>query len=110
MAYDARLYVTFPQEINQPAQFFPRLPPEREILKVRKKGRNDTSKDFRVRRHTVQNALIWLKQNNSVYSNITINQERLQQLPLDGEMPNIQTLEKNLTGCLSVKQRRQTFS
>jgi hypothetical protein len=56
--------VTFPQEINQPAQIFPRLPPEIEILKVRKKGRNDTSKDFRVRRHTVQNALIWLKQNN----------------------------------------------
>ena len=85
--------VTFPQEINQPAQIFPRLPPEIEILKVRKKGRNDTSKDFRVRRHTVQNALIWLKQNNSVYSNITISQERLQQLPLDREMPNIQTLE-----------------
>ena len=85
--------VTFPQEINQPAHIFSRLPPEIEILKVRKKGRNDTSTDFRVRRHTVQNALIWLKQNNSVYSNITISQERLQQLPLDGEMPNIQTLE-----------------
>jgi hypothetical protein len=56
--------VTFPQEINQPAQILPRLPPEIEILKVRKKGRNDTSTDFRVRRHTVQNALIWLKQNN----------------------------------------------
>jgi hypothetical protein len=28
--------VTFPQEINQPAQIFPRLSPEIEILKVRK--------------------------------------------------------------------------
>lgn len=53
--------VTFQQEINQPAQILPRLPPEIQILKVRKKGRNDTSKYFRVRRHTVQNALIWLK-------------------------------------------------
>lgn len=31
--------VTFPQEINQPAHILPRLPPEIEILKERKKER-----------------------------------------------------------------------
>ena len=80
------------QEIKQPAQILPRLPPEIEISKVRK-VETIRQKIFRVRRHTVQNALIWLKQNHSIYSNITIIQERLEQLPLDGEMPNIQTLE-----------------
>ena len=38
--------VTFPQEINEPAQIFLRLPEEIKIIKVRKQGKNDTSKDF----------------------------------------------------------------
>ena len=36
--------VTFPQYINQPAQKFPRLPIEISIIRVRKQGKNDTSK------------------------------------------------------------------
>lgn len=50
---NSRHCVTFPQEINQPAQIRLRLPSEIEMFKVRKKGRKDTSTDFRVRRHTV---------------------------------------------------------
>ncbi len=34
--------VTFPQEINEPTQIFPRLPEEINIIKVRKQGRNET--------------------------------------------------------------------
>ena len=85
--------VTFPQDINEPAQIFPRLPEEINIIKVRKRGRNDTSKDFRVRRYRVQNALIWLKENNPVYSDIFISQERVTMLPLDGECAGIPTVE-----------------
>lgn len=48
--------VTFPQEVNEPANIFPRLPKEIEVLKVKRKGQNDTSKNFVVRRYKIQNA------------------------------------------------------
>lgn len=73
--------VTFPQEVNEPAQISPRLPSEIHILKVCKQGKNDTSKNFRVRRYKVQNALMWLKENNPAYSNIIISQDRLDAIP-----------------------------
>ena len=40
--------VTFPQEINEPTNIFPRLPTEVSLFKVQKRGKNDSSKDFRV--------------------------------------------------------------
>jgi hypothetical protein len=82
-----------PQEVNQPSQILPRLLKDIKILKVRKRGKNYTSKEFTVRRFKVQNALLWLKQNNPVYSDIMIGQDRLELLPIDGEMPDIETLE-----------------
>ncbi len=78
--------VTFPQAVDEPAQIFPKLPKEIKVIKVRKKGKNDTSKDFRVRRYKIQHALEWLKSNNPVYKDITISNERLSQLPEDGEI------------------------
>ena len=65
--------VTFPQEINEPAKNFPRLPPEVNLVRVRKQGSNDTTKDFTVRRYTIQSALLWLKQNNPAYADIEIS-------------------------------------
>ena len=53
--------VTFPQNVNEPAQIFPRLPKELQIIRVRKQGKNDSYKDFNVRRAKVQTALQWLK-------------------------------------------------
>ena len=87
--------VTFPQEINEPAKIFPRLPNEVSIIKVRKRGKNDSSKDFRVRRFHVQNALIWLKENNPAYFDIEVSQDRLNKLPLDGECDDIPNVEFN---------------
>lgn len=49
--------VTFPQEINEPANIFPRLPQEIQIIKVKKQGKNDTCREFRVRRLKVEQAL-----------------------------------------------------
>lgn len=46
--------VTFPQEINEPATIFPRLPHEINIIKVKKQGKNHSSKEFRVRRFKIQ--------------------------------------------------------
>ena len=78
--------VTFPQDINEPAQILPKLPQEINIIKVRRQGRNETNKDFRVRRHTVQSALQWLKDNNPAFSDIIISTERLNLLPLNDEI------------------------
>jgi signal recognition particle subunit SEC65 len=85
--------VTFPQEVNEPGQIFPRLPQEIQIIRVRKQGKNNTSKEFRVRRFKVQHALVWLKSNNPAFSDIIISQERLEALPTDGEIENINTVE-----------------
>ncbi|XP_021371429.1 uncharacterized protein LOC110466321 [Mizuhopecten yessoensis] len=84
--------VAFPQQINEPARILPKLPSEINMLKVKRKGKNESYKEHRVRRFTVQNALIWLKNNNLAYSDITISQDRLSQLPLDSTL-ELQSLE-----------------
>ena len=59
--------VAFPQEVSEPGKkMFPKLPAEVNIITVRKQGEHDTSKEFNVRRYTIQNALIWLKENNCI--------------------------------------------
>lgn len=39
---------------------------------------------FRVKRHRVHRALIWLKEHNPLYHNVEINDELLAELPEDG--------------------------
>jgi hypothetical protein len=53
--------VTFPQDVNEPANILPQLPKELKMICVRKIGANNTSKEFNVRRLAVLNALKWLK-------------------------------------------------
>jgi hypothetical protein len=81
-------YSFIPQEVNKPSQILPRLAKDIKTLKVRKGGKYDTSKEFTVRRFNVQSALLWLKQNNPVYSDIIFSQDRLELLPIDGKMPD----------------------
>ena len=90
--------ITFPQAIDEPAHVLPKLPEDVHIIKVRRKGRNDTSKDFRVRRYAVQNALMWLKENNPAFQDILISDQRLSQLPLDGELQNGHVMEYDESG------------
>jgi len=66
---------------------------EVDIIRVRRQGRDDTHKDFRVRRHHLEGALCWLKCNNPAYGNIEIDNARLENLPEDGELPNLRTVE-----------------
>ena len=47
--------VTFPQEVNEPAKIFPRLPNEINLIRVRRIGKNETS-NYSVGRFKVQNA------------------------------------------------------
>ena len=84
--------VAFAQQIDQPAQIFPRLPSEVKIIKVRKRGKNDTNKDFTVRKAKIVAALRFLKANTPGYEDIIISQERIDMLPDEGEV-NMETLE-----------------
>ena len=85
--------IAFPQAVQEPATILPRLPAEVDIIRVRRQGRNDTHKDFRVRRHSVEQALRWLRDNNPAYGDIVIDDARIQNLPEDGELPNLRTVE-----------------
>ena len=72
---------------------FPRIPKEIEVLKVKKQGQNDTSKDFVVRRYKVQNALNFLKTNNPAFSDIIIDIDRINALSVEGELSDIETID-----------------
>ena len=73
--------INMPQDLSVFATILPRLPSELDVMIVRKKGSNNTHRDFRVRRMVVQCALRWLKQNNKYYCNIDSDVSVLSQLP-----------------------------
>ena len=75
-----------PQDLSVFATSLPRLPSELDVMIVRKKGSNNTHRDFRVRRMVVQRALQWLKQNNKYYRNIDIDVSVSSQLPDDEDL------------------------
>ena len=85
--------IEFPQAVQEPATILPRIPAEVDIIRVRRQGRDDTHKDFRVTRHRVERALRWLSDNNPAYADIVIDDARIQNLPEDGELPNLRTVE-----------------
>ena len=47
---------------------------------------SERRRDFRVRRGKIEAALCWLSANNKWYRDVTISQDRLSQLPLDGNL------------------------
>jgi hypothetical protein len=44
-------------------------------------------KTFRVRRHNIYDALIWLKRHNPIYADVVIDESRLQELP-ENDVPD----------------------
>ena len=67
-----------------------------QVIRVRKQERNDTSKEFNVRRFIIQQVLQWLKLNNPAYFDIIISQERLDLLPENAPV-EIHTVETKLS-------------
>ena len=67
-----------------------------------KTRKNDTHKDFRVRRHRVEETLRWLKDNNPAYGDV-IDGARIENLPEDGELPNLRTVEFSETERIDVQ-------
>ncbi len=65
--------INLPQDITAFATNLPRIPKELDILIVRKKGSDNSHRDFKVRRAVVLNALLWLKQHNKYYRKVHID-------------------------------------
>ncbi|KAK2571364.1 hypothetical protein P5673_003951 [Acropora cervicornis] len=89
--------IAFPQAVQEPATILPRLTAEVDIIRVRRQGKGVTHKDFRVRRHQVEETLCRLKDNNPVYSDIVTDSARIWNLLEDGELPNLRTVEFSAT-------------
>ena len=76
--------IAFPQELESLAVELPRRPSETGVLLIRKRGSNNTQRDYRVRQARVAAALRWLQANNPYYTDITISQNNIAELPEDG--------------------------
>lgn len=86
--------INFPQDVKSFATSLPRLPSDVQILVVRKE-REQSHKDFRVRRSVVEEALTWLLANNIYYQNIGVilDQDTLASLPEDGDLTDLPTIQ-----------------
>src|SRR5581483_11805034 len=83
--------INFPQDVLGFTSQLPRNPSTLDVLVVRRQSPNDPNafRDFSVRRSKVRRALIWLKENNNYYRDITIDQEILNSLPENGSIINM---------------------
>ena len=85
--------LNLPQNIEQFIKTLPVSVSALPILLVKQKGVDNTEPQFRVRRSKVLDALLWLKANNTFYSDIDINHECISTLPENGIPSGIQQLE-----------------
>ena len=82
--------IILPQDIAGFVTTLSRHANELDIIIVRKEGSSPSQHhDFLVRRSVVLSALQLLIANNKYFSNITINNEALLQLPQHGDLPSI---------------------
>ena len=85
--------INLPQNVKELATSLPRYPKDLAVIIVKVKGRDNTFRDVTVRKEKVHNALIWLMNNNSHYSELTINEDALNSLPENGVPPDLMTVE-----------------
>jgi hypothetical protein len=65
---------------------------------------------FRIRRHCVHEALMWLKRNNALYKDIRIDEERLQVLPEDGVPEELVSLIRHEVESDVVEKEREGYT
>ena len=85
--------INLPQNVTELATSLPRYPKDLAVIIVKVKGKGNTFKDVRVRKQRVQNALVWLINNNPHYSELLINENALNSLPENGVPPDLMTVE-----------------
>jgi hypothetical protein len=81
--------INFPQNMSRIATVLPQLPSDIPLIVRREGEHNGRYYDFRVRRDKTRSALLWLIRNNKWYRNIHISEERLSQLPVDGNLEEL---------------------
>jgi len=64
---------------------------------------------FRVRRWKVREALVWLKENNPLYADINISEERLMELPEDGIPEELSMTAKFSDDVSAVDRERESY-
>ena len=89
--------INFPQDVKSFATTLPRLPSEIDILVVRRE-REQTHRDFHVRRRVVEEALTWLLANNIYYRKIgvSLDQDALACLPEDGDLSDLPSIQPSV--------------
>ena len=85
--------INLPQDVSELANTLPHYPKDISSIIVRKKGKNETFKDVVIRRHKVENALLWLIRNNPQYRTLTIDQAALKSLPENGVPEDLLTVQ-----------------
>jgi len=78
--------ITLPHDVQHIATVLPNLPNELPIVKLECKNSNEKSRDFVVRRDKVLCALKWLISNNPFYKDVTIDIQRINTLPVNGNI------------------------
>ena len=85
--------ITLPQDVQQLADILPRVPQDLPVIVFTINGKNNQSRDFQVRRQKVEAALHWLVRNNPLYRNVRIDPQRIQALPLDGNLSQVRKID-----------------
>ena len=88
--------ITFPKENYNRNMHLPWSPAELPLYIVHKQINETRHQHFMVRKYALLSWLTWLKENNPLYHNISINHDVLNQLSdtPEGDIPeNLQTLE-----------------
>ncbi|GBC00906.1 hypothetical protein RclHR1_00400020 [Rhizophagus clarus] len=92
--------INFLQDVQEFATKLPQQPLSLDMLVICHQSANNLElfRDFRVHRLKVACTLLWLKENNCYYSDITIDHEALQSLPIDGSIDGSidDKIQKNL--------------
>ncbi len=83
--------INLPQNVTELATSLPRYPKDLAVIIVKVKGKENTFKDVTVRREKVHNALVWLINNNPHYLELTINEDALDSLPVNGVPQDLMT-------------------
>ena len=85
--------INLPQNVEELASSLPRYPKDLSVIIVKVKGRDNTFKDCVVRSQKVHSALLWLIQNNPLYTDVQINEQALNCLPNNGVPVDLLSVE-----------------
>ena len=94
--------INLPQRVEELASKLPCYPKDLAIIVVQMKGKNNSTKDMKVRRTVVHDALMWLLTHNPLYKELEVDREALNSLPENGvpqDFITFDTEEEHDSGC-----------